>query len=120
MKKISLILCAVALLFFASCVNEDERLGLSLIQNDDAINVLIDNSTGVTLEAKMFQTDTVLTSKLRYNALGSYKDNNFGKITSCIYSQVSLSTSLLWGLLTLSFYHYCILVLLLKIKLFVL
>lgn len=93
MKRIHLILCVVALLFFASCVNEDERLGLSLVQNDDAINILRDNSTGVTLDVKMFQTDTVITSKLRYNALGSYKDNNFGKISSCIYSQVSLSSS---------------------------
>ncbi len=94
MKKIKFILLvSVVLSFFASCVNEDERLGLALVQNDSSINILRDNSTGVVINAKMFQADSVVTSNLRYNALGFYRDNNFGSISASIFSQLSLSSS---------------------------
>ena len=94
MKTIRLILSLVLLsVFVLSCVNEDERLGLSFIDNNNAINILRDNNSGVILSSKIFNTDTVLTNNLRYNALGEYKDNNFGKISSNIITQLSLSSS---------------------------
>ncbi|MDO5759721.1 MAG: DUF4270 family protein [Bacteroidota bacterium] len=93
MKRIYLILVVFAILFFSSCVNEDEKLGLSLIDSNNSINILRDNSSGVELSAKMFNTDTILTNNLRYNAMGTYKDNNFGKISSSIFTQLSLSSS---------------------------
>lgn len=93
MKRLYLILSLFVALFFASCVNEDEKLGLSLIDSNNAINILRDNSSGVELSVKMFNTDTVLTNNLRYNALGTYKDNNFGKISSSIFTELSLSST---------------------------
>lgn len=93
MKRLYLILSLFVALFFASCVNEDEKLGLSLIDSNNSINILRDNSSGVELSVKMFNTDTVLTNNLRYNALGTYKDNNFGKISSSVFTQLSLSST---------------------------
>lgn len=93
MKSVYLILSLFVALFFVSCVNEDEKLGLSLIDSNNSINILRDNSSGVELSVKMFNTDTILTNNLRYNALGTYKDNNFGKISSAIFTQLSLSST---------------------------
>lgn len=92
MKKI-LIICISAVLALSSCVNEDEQLGLNLVGDNGAIDVLRAYGTGVTTKATMYNTDTLVTANLRYNILGTYKDDNFGKLSSSIYTQVNLSSA---------------------------
>ncbi|MBR1770319.1 MAG: DUF4270 family protein [Bacteroidales bacterium] len=93
MKKINLLLCIIALTVIFSCVDENEKLGLSLVRENSAVNVLRDSSTGISMESKIFKTDTLLTNGFRYNAVGSYYDANFGRISSAVCTQVALTSS---------------------------
>ncbi len=79
-------------LFLVSCVDEDSMLGLGLV--DQADKLIVKKYDKFDINALFFhEGDSLKTSDYRYMTLGSYKDNEFGKVTTSIYSQVSLSSS---------------------------
>ncbi|MCQ2327615.1 MAG: DUF4270 domain-containing protein [Bacteroidales bacterium] len=93
MKRLGLLLTSLlAGIFMVSCVNEDERLGLEFVGDKGAIDILAEENTNVTISAEVFSQDSLRTVASRGVLLGSYRDNNFGRVTSSIYTQVSLST----------------------------
>ena len=93
MKKVIFILGLVSVLFFASCVDEDKRLGLEFVGDNNAVNVLAADLNLVHLEAQIFNDDTLKTKTYRSVPLGSYRDNNFGRITTSIYTPIAMSSS---------------------------
>ena len=88
MKKIWLLLLCLPFVF-ASCVDEDETLGLDLIDQNDRLNV--GTYDGVTMRGVYFKEDSLVTANYRYNVLGEYRDSRFGKVSSSIYTQMTLS-----------------------------
>lgn len=91
MRKTKL-LFLIPIFILASCVNDDEKLGLGLMsQEENAIDVLQDSTVNMT--AKVFKEDSLSTLNSRYYVLGRYKDDNFGEVSTDIYSQLDLSSS---------------------------
>lgn len=79
-------------LFLVSCVDEDSMLGLGLVDQADLLNVKKYDKFDI--NAFLFhEGDSLKTSDYRYMTLGSYKDNEFGKVTTSIYTQISLSST---------------------------
>lgn len=79
-------------LFLVSCVDEDSMLGLDLVDQSDLLNVKKYDKFDI--NASIFhEGDSLKTSDYRYMTLGSYKDNEFGKVTTSIYTQISLSST---------------------------
>lgn len=79
-------------LFLVSCVDEDSMLGLGLVDQADLLNVKKYDKFDI--NAFLFhEGDSLKTSNYRYMTLGSYKDNEFGKVTTSIYTQISLSST---------------------------
>lgn len=77
---------------FASCIDEDETLGLDLVNGEDLVNVNVYNPSGI-MNASFFKEDSLETANYRYNVVGEYFDNEFGLVSSDIYTQLNLSTS---------------------------
>ncbi len=88
MKKI-LFLFLLLPFVFASCVDEDEILGIDLIEEQDRLSV--GTYSDVRMNAHYYREDSLLTANYRYNALGEYRDSKFGGIKSEIYTQLNLS-----------------------------
>ncbi len=88
MKKILFLLLFFPFLF-ASCVDEDETLGIDLVDSSDLLQV--GTYTDVQMGAKFYREDSLLTANYRYNTLGEYHDTKFGTIKSSIYTQLHLS-----------------------------
>lgn len=77
---------------FTSCIDEDETLGLDLVNGEDLVNVNVYNPSGI-MDASFFKEDSIETANYRYNVVGEYFDNEFGLVSSDIYTQLNLSTS---------------------------
>jgi hypothetical protein len=92
MQKIKLLLLLIPVMLLASCVNEDDKLGLSLMSNEGET---IDAFKGgiASMSSISYKEDTLNTADYRYYALGSYKDNNFGKVATTLYTQLALSST---------------------------
>ncbi len=88
MKKIWLLLLCLPFAF-ASCVDEDETLGLDLIDENDKLGAGIYES--IVMRGAYFREDSLITANYQYNVLGEYKDTRFGKVSSSIYTQMTLS-----------------------------
>lgn len=88
MKRLLLLIASLPFLF-TSCVDEDETLGMDLIDEEDKFEV--GTYSDVSMEAKYFREDSLLTANYQYNVLGDYYDEKFGRVTSSIYSQICLS-----------------------------
>ena len=88
MKRLLLLIASLPFLF-ASCVDEDETLGMDLIDEEDKFNV--GTYSDISMDAKFFREDSLATANYQYNALGEYYDDKFGKVSSSIYSQICLS-----------------------------
>lgn len=74
-----------------SCVDEDAMLGQDFVDPSDLINV--EKYSSFDISGRLFhEGDSLKTSDYRYVTLGSYSDNQFGKITSSLYTQLSLSS----------------------------
>ena len=79
-------------LFLVSCVDEDSMLGLGLVDQTDKL--IVKKYDKFDINAFLFhEGDSLKTSDYRYMTLGSYKDSEFGKVTTSIYTQVSLSST---------------------------
>jgi hypothetical protein len=75
-----------------SCVDEDDMLGQDFVDPSDII--IVNKYSSFDISGRLFhEGDSLKTSDYRYVTLGSYSDNQFGKLTSSIYTQVSLSSS---------------------------
>ncbi|MDR0790597.1 MAG: DUF4270 domain-containing protein [Bacteroidales bacterium] len=74
----------------ASCVDEDENLGLELVNQDE---LHFNHYDALTLHSVFFHEDSMKTSGAEIYALGSYQDNTFGSVSSTIYTQISLPDS---------------------------
>lgn len=93
MKKLRLIvLFVLTAIVLASCVDEDSRLGLGLVGDNGAVNVFKEDNPFVSVESQVFKDDSLTATAHRSIPLGSYRDNNFGRVSTCIYAQISLST----------------------------
>jgi hypothetical protein len=90
MRKIKLVTALIIVsCVICSCVNEDNRLGIDLMGDEDAIDVF---QSGISsMVASTYKEDTLHTANYRYYVLGSYQDENFGKVSTSIYSQLNLS-----------------------------
>lgn len=92
MFRIKYLLLLILPFFLFSCVDEDSMLGMGLVDQSDMLNVKkysnFDMTTFLTHEG-----DSLKTSDYRYMTLGSYEDNEFGKVTTSMYTQVSLSST---------------------------
>ena len=80
----------IILLNFSSCKKDPEQITLKQI-SDSKINYFISDST--TLLAYSSIDDSVKTTNLVYNLLGSINDPIFGKTTAGIYSQFTFDTT---------------------------
>src|SRR5574344_979227 len=79
-------------LFLLSCVDEDSKLGLGLVDSSD--RVVVKQYDNFDINACVFhEGDSLKTSDYRYMTIGSYADATFGRVTSSIYTQLSLSNS---------------------------
>lgn len=93
MNRLKLLLLIFPLLL-ASCVDEDSMLGLGLVPDSDKVNLDIFKVEKTNLKAFIFhEGDSLKTSNYRYMTLGSYSDNEFGKVSTSIYTQISLSSN---------------------------
>ncbi len=92
MKKIKFLLIVLLPLFFFSCTNEDEILGLNLVEDADRVNVY-GHKLNKVMAFNFHEGDSLKTSNYRYMTMGEYSDNEFGKLTTSIFTQISLSTN---------------------------
>lgn len=90
MRKLLYLFLALPFLF-ASCVDEDETLGMDLIDQNDKLCAGVFDAVG--MQAKFFREDSLVTAKYRYNTLGEYTDSKFGTVKSSIYTSIILSMS---------------------------
>lgn len=96
LKKISnlvssrLTLLVVCLSVLTSCVDENDKLGLSLVQSSGGLDVLSAENSNVTLQSAVYGTDSLETAQKDNFVLGTYKDEYFGQITSSIYTSMTL------------------------------
>lgn len=77
--------------FLVSCVDEDPMLGMGLVEDSDKLNA--NKYDKFDIDAFLFHEDSLKTNDYRYMTLGSYKDNDFGRVATSIYTQVSLSST---------------------------
>ena len=75
---------------FASCVDEDEKLGLELVNQDELHFNLYD---ALKTRSMFFHEDSMKTSGADIYTIGYYKDDRFGSVSSTLYTQVSLPDS---------------------------
>ncbi|MDR1847025.1 MAG: DUF4270 domain-containing protein [Bacteroidales bacterium] len=75
---------------FSSCVDENEELGLELVNQDELHFIRYD---GLQMHEVFFHEDSLQTSGEDTYVVGEYRDNTFGKISSVLYSQISLPAS---------------------------
>ena len=74
-----------------SCVDENETLGIDLIDENDKLTVgLFEN---VKMSSCFFREDSLMTANYRYNVFGEYKDDKFGTVSSEIFTQLCLSST---------------------------
>ena len=90
MSKLKLLLL-LPFLAFISCVNEDETLGIDLVEDSDRLSVGL--LTNVEMSSSFFREDSLMTANYRYNVLGEYRDNSFGGVSSDIFTQLCLSST---------------------------
>lgn len=94
-KAINLLICLVSALFliFSStgCKKENSQIGLEVQPNGDRVYIDYDSLT--IFRAYTDLDDSVSTSNLSYNLLGSYKDPIFGKTKSEIITQFNLPSN---------------------------
>lgn len=88
MRKLMYLFLALPFLV-ASCVDEDETLGMDLIDENDKLCAGVFDAVG--MQAKFFREDSLVTANYRYNTLGEYTDSKFGTVRSSIYTGLSLS-----------------------------
>ncbi|MEE1226400.1 MAG: DUF4270 family protein [Bacteroidales bacterium] len=74
-----------------SCVDENETLGIDLIDENDKLSVGL--FTDVKMSSCFFKEDSLLTANYRYNVFGEYKDDKFGSVSSEIFTQLCLSST---------------------------
>ena len=94
MIRVFNLLLSLLLLFLISCnPDEDDILGLDLIQDDEFLieKHIISNNT-IDLNIKNFQEEDVSGSG-SYNLLGSFYDNFFGQSDASFYFQVLLPSN---------------------------
>jgi hypothetical protein len=89
MNKLKILLL-LPLFLFASCVDEEDTLGIDLVDENDKLNVGL--LKDVEMSSSFFREDSLLTANYRYNVLGEYKDENFGAVSSIIFTQLCLSS----------------------------
>ena len=63
---------------FASCVDEDETLGMDLVDENDKFEVGIYDR--ISMNAIFFKEDSLVRINYRYNTLGEYSDSTFGAV----------------------------------------
>lgn len=92
MMKFRYLILMIIPLILLSCVDEDEYLGMNLVEDSDRLGVYkheVEN-----LSAFLFhEGDSLKTSNYRFMTLGSYTDNEFGSLSSSIFTQVSMSST---------------------------
>ena len=89
MKKLIGYLFAIVGLFATSCTNQSSTIGLDLLDNVVGTNF----TDTISLEAYSFLEDTIVTSGLTANVVGSISDPIFGSSRATTYSQFALSGS---------------------------
>ncbi|OIP02594.1 MAG: hypothetical protein AUJ98_00630 [Bacteroidetes bacterium CG2_30_33_31] len=84
-----LIAVAVILIPFSACQKPGD-LGADIVENSvNQLNMTFTDT--ISIDAYSTPVDSVSTSKLKYNLLGSYYDDVFGTTTASIYTQLRLS-----------------------------
>ncbi len=86
-----LILTILFFVFFSACKKDFERIGLGLQPEQDNLKVEFSDTT--TIVAYSVLVDSVNTTGLTSNLLGSIMDPVFGLSTASIYAQFRLSTA---------------------------
>ena len=90
MNKLKWLLLLPLFVLF-SCVDENETLGIDLVDENDKLTVgLFEN---VKMASCFFKEDSLLTANYRYNVFGEYKDDKFGIVSSKIFTQLCLSST---------------------------
>lgn len=88
-RKIFIYSFIATILSLVAC-QKDSNLGEDIVtMSDSKINMVFTDT--VTIDAYSVLVDSVSTSKLKYNLLGSIYDNVFGTTTASIYTQLRLS-----------------------------
>lgn len=84
------------IMILSSCVDENDQLGLNLVQTNGGMDVLDCKDCSVNLDAQTFYSgDSLVTANYDNFAIGQYSDEHFGKISSTIYTSLELpSTSI--------------------------
>lgn len=91
LRKINaLIVSLVCVFIFASCINEDNQLGLDLVKTSGGMDILQAPDGIVRLNSAVFKTDSLETAQNDNFILGSYKDSQFGEIRTSIYTSLGL------------------------------
>lgn len=90
MKKIKFLLFLPLLALF-SCVDEEETLGIDLVDDNDKLNVGLLQKVDMT--SSFFREDSLMTANYRYNVFGEYSDEKFGTVSSAIFTQLCLSST---------------------------
>lgn len=88
MKKLWFLLLCLPFAF-TSCVDEDETLGWGLVDENDKLGAGIYEK--IAMRGAYFREDSLVTANYQYNVLGEYKDARFGKVSSSVYTQMTLS-----------------------------
>ncbi len=81
------LLLSLSFILLPSC-KDPEELGLEVLPNADQVFVL--NTDTTTLATQTIVEDSLLSSGVSYQLLGSYSDPVFGRSDASFYSQVSL------------------------------
>jgi len=82
-------LCMIGL--FAACEKTDETFGTDLLPDGEELGVVVVDT--VSLLAFTIPDDSLRTSGLTRNMLGSYLDRDFGMVNASIATQILLSTN---------------------------
>lgn len=88
-----LLLIAIVVFSFSSCVNEDEQLGLSLVKSNGGMDILHSPDGLATISTFTYKSDSLQTRNRDNFVLGSYRDEQFGLISTDIYTNLSLENS---------------------------
>jgi hypothetical protein len=89
---VSAIFLLVTIFFLDSCKKEVSDIGLGIQPDEDLLNAIVIDTFQI--ESTTQLEDSLRTDELSTNILGSYVDPIFGKVTSDIYTQFSISSSI--------------------------
>ncbi len=85
------LLALITLSLLAACENEENDIGAVIQDHATIYNGICDTIVGDDITAYTLYDDSLLTAAYTSGILGQYNDETFGKVTSTLYSQLSLN-----------------------------